>query len=317
MTDGDRTGSPGVFLTGAAGFVGRYVLTALLDNGYRVVALQRRTQLPPELQARCERVLSGDIRDPYVRQEGLRHVQFVCHLSAYIPAGLDDLNEAAQCYQLNADTTLALATAASELGIRRFVQFSTGNMYAPSVRPCTESDSLFPTVCAPGYFVSKFAAEIYVTHLCERTGMEGVILRIGTPYGPGEPSRKVIPTFLRLAAQGQPLCILNGGSSKFNFVCAADVAECTVRSLEGGPPGIYNVASGEHTSLRDLADAVLELYGRPEAALHVKPATRGAFPGFPALSIEKARQAWRFRPRSLAAGLRQYRESLARDVGHP
>jgi nucleoside-diphosphate-sugar epimerase len=273
--------------------------------------------LPPELQAQCEYVLSGDIRDPGTRQEALRNVQFVCHLSAYIPARFDDLQEAAQCYQVNAEATLELAAAASERGVRRFVQFSAGNMYAPSDRPCSESDSLFSTECAPSYFVSKLAAEIYLTHVWKHTPMEGVILRIGTPYGPGEPSQKVIPTFLRLAAQGQPLRMVNGGCAKFNFVYAADVADCAVKSLESGLPGVYNVASGEHTSLREMAQAVVELFGKPEVPLHIEPAAPGAFLGFPPLAIDKARRAWRFEPRSLAAGLREYRDSLAMDGAHP
>ena len=317
MRDAGGTGAPRVLVTGAAGFVGRHVLAALLDSGYQVVALQRRTALPAEERARCERVLSGDVRDPCVRRDALRNVHFVCHLSAYIPAKPDDLHEAPQCYQLNAEATLELAQAASERGVRRFVHFSTANMYAPSTRPCAESDGMFPAACAPGYFASKLAAEIYVTHVCQRAGMDCVILRIGTPYGPGEPSQKVIPTFLRLAAQGEPLCIRNGGTATYNFVCAADVADCAVRSLEGGPPGIYNVASGEHTRLLDLARSVGELFGQPETALHIEPVAAGAFPGFPPVSIEKARQAWGFQPRPLAAGLREYRESLARDARHP
>jgi len=313
MTDERSTGSARVLVTGAAGFVGQHVLTALLDAGYRVVALQRRRVLPPDVQARCECMLSGDIRDPGTRQEALRNVQFVCHLSAHIPARLDDLQEAVQCYQMNAEATLELAAAASERGVRRFVHFSTGNMYAPSDRPCSESDSVFPTECAPGYFVSKLAAELYLTHLCKRTAMEGIILRIGTPYGPGEPSQKVIPTFLRLAAQGQPLRLVNGGRPKFNFVHAADVADCAVRALESGSPGIYNVASGEHTSLREMAQTVEELFGEPKVPLHIEPATPGEFLGFPPLSIDKARRSWRFEPRSLAAGLREYRDSLAKE----
>ncbi|MGB8096296.1 MAG: NAD(P)-dependent oxidoreductase, partial [Terracidiphilus sp.] len=203
------------------------------------------------------------------------------------------------------------ATAASDRGIRRFIHMSTGNMYAASDRACIETDSLFPTEYATGYFASKLAAELYLTHLGKRTGVEVVILRVGTPYGPGEPGQKVIPNFLRLAAQGQGLRIANGGAARYNFVYVTDVANCAVMALEGGPPGIYNVASGEHTSIRELTHAIVELFGEREVPLHVEPAARAPFPGFPALSIDKARRTWGFAPSSLAAGLRRYRASLA------
>ena len=302
-----------VLVTGAAGFVGRHVVATLLDRGRRVVALQQRKALPPDVQPQCERVLSGDICDPAIQQEALRNAQVVCHLSAYIPVKLDDLQEAAACYLINARATLELALAASERGVRRFVHLSAGNMYAPSDRPCTESDSLFPADYATGYFVSKLAAEIYLAHVCQRTAMEVVILRVGTPYGPGEPSHKVIPTFLRQAAQAQTLRLLNGGGTRFNFVYIADVADCAVRAIESGSPGIYNVASGEHTSLREIAQTIVELFPDRKVPLHVEPATPVAFSGFPALSIDKARQMWRFVPRPLAEGLRDYRASLAKD----
>jgi hypothetical protein len=66
-----------------------------------------------------------------------------------------------------------------------------------------------------------------------------------------------------------------------------------------------------------MAQAVVELFGKPEVPLHIEPAAPGAFLGFPPLAIDKARRAWRFEPRSLAAGLREYRDSLAMDGAHP
>jgi len=307
------TGEPAcVLVTGAAGFVGRHVVTALLDRGHRVVACQRRTALPPDIQIRCERVLSGDLCDPGIQQEALRNVQVVCHLAAYIPDRIDDIQEAIPCHRANSQTTLELALAASVRGIRRFVHFSTGNMYSPSNKPCMESDSVYPAGKAGGYFVSKLAAELYLAQVCEHSAMEPVVLRAGTPYGPGEPSRKVIPTFLRLAARRQTLRVVNGGDARFNFVYIADVADCAVRAIEGGCPGIYNVASGEHTSLREMAEAIVEIFGG-NVPLQVEPPEQGAFPGFPALSIDKARQAWRFTPRSLDTGLREYWASLVKE----
>ena len=260
----------------------------------------------------CERVLTGDVCDPTVQQEALRDVKVVCHLAAYVRGPIDDIQEAIPCHRANSQTTLELALAASGRGIRRFVHFSTGNMYSPSNKPCMESDSVYPAGKAGGYFVSKLAADSTLAQICEHSAMEAVVLRTGTPYGPGEPSQKVIPTFLRLAARRQALRVVNGGNAGFNFVYIADVADCAVRAIEGGYPGIYNVASGEHTSLREMAQRSSEMFGG-DVPLQVEPPQQGAFPGFPALSIDKARQAWRFTPRSLAAGLREYWASLAKE----
>ena len=105
---------------------------------------------------------------------------------------------------------------------------------------------------------------------------------------------------------------MNGGDTRLNFVYIDDVADCSAMALEEGPAGIYNVASGEHTSLRQLADAVVALFGAGQVPLHVERATSESFPGFPALSIDKARQTWRFAPRPLARGLREYQTFLSK-----
>ncbi len=317
MTENQANKPECVLVTGASGFLGRHVVSTLLDKGYTVVAHQYGTDLPPETKKRCKRVLSGDICDPCMQQDILQDVQVVCHLAAHIPTQYTGLQEASRCYSINTQATLELATMASEEGIRRFVYFSAGNIYASSDGPCVESDRIFLAEYAIDYLMSKLAAEIYLTNICQRLPMEAVILRICTPYGPGEPSKKVIPTFLRLAAQGQPLHLVNGGVATYNFVFVADVADLAMRAIEGGSQGIYNVASSEYTSLLELANIIVDLYGERDVPLNVEPATKGAFQGFPAISIDKAAKAFGFSPRPLAVGLREYRASLAMDENQP
>jgi|HubBroStandDraft_6_1064221.scaffolds.fasta_scaffold240597_2 UDP-glucose 4-epimerase len=306
-----------VLVTGAAGFLGRHLVPALLETGHRVVALQHNAQLPPEMQARCERIVTGNIRDPAIQQEALRDVQVVCHLSAFVPGRMDDLSQSAPCYLTNAEATLELATAAAKGGIRRFIHLSAANMYATSNALCTESSAVFPSHYASAYFVSKLAAEIYLTQLGNSTGLEVVILRAGSLYGPGELSRRAIPTFLRNAAAGQPLEIANGGAANFNFVYVADVVDCIVQAMGTGARGIYNVAPGVRTSPLDVAKAIVELFHPREVSLHIEPAKPGSFAGFPAVSIEKARATWNFNPRTLAAGIADYRANLAKAAGQP
>lgn len=301
-----------VLVTGAAGFVGRHVVRALADSGCRVAALQHRTPLPAELATLCERVTSGDIRESAVRRAALDQVHTVCHLSAYIPARMEDLQEADRCNQINALAVMNLAEEAAQCGVRRFVHLSTANMYADSPNARTESDLVFPSQCATAYFVSKLAGEIYLSNVSKRTGMEVLILRIASPYGPGEPAQKVIPTFLRLAAEGKPLRMVNGGIARFSYVHVADVAMSVMSAVSSGAGGIYNIASGEHTSVLELAQQIIAMPGHGGATLQVEPVTPGAFAGFAPLSIDKARQAWQFAPRPLAVGLREYRDYLVK-----
>lgn len=310
MTVADAEQAGLVLVTGAAGFTGGHVVRVLADAGYRLAVLQHRTPLSAELAALCERTTSGDIREPHVREAALDDVTVVCHLSAYIPTRMDGFQDVDLCNEVNAVAVMDFAEKAAERGVRRFVQMSGANMYASSDTPRTESDAVFPAQWGTAYLVSKFAAEVYLSNIAKRTGMEVLILRVATPYGPGEPANKVIPTFLRMAAEGKPLRMVNGGAARFSYVHVGDVAASVLNAVGGGAGGIYNIASGEHTSVLELAQQIVALNDDRGATLDIEPIVPGAFTGFAPLSIEKARRTWHFAPRPLATGLREYRDYL-------
>lgn len=298
-----------VLVTGAAGFIGRHVVSALLDRGFEVTAAVRRPLAAP-LAARCARVLVGDLCEAAVRREALRGAAAVVHAAAYLPERMDDASTAETCLRVNALATLELAQAAAAAGVRRFVYLSGGSLYGPSAGPCTEDAAAYPTGYATPYLVSKLAGELYASHICGQSGLDNLILRVGSPYGPGEPRGKVIPTFLRLAARGAPLRVAAGGFAAYNFVYVADVADCVARAAASGPSGIYNVASGAHTTLLQLAETIAGLHSPERVVVEIAPATPGAFAGFPPLSVAKSLATWGLVPRRLAAGLRDYQVHL-------
>lgn len=297
-----------VLVTGAAGFLGQHVVPAFRDRGHFVVALQNRTALSTKIRECCDRVVSGDLRDPVAQADALRDVDAVCHMAAYIPGSHVGLEGAAQCLSMNAAATLDLANAAAGRGVRRFLYFSTANMYARSETSCEESSPVFPVEYATSYLVSKFAAELYLINICHRSAMEAAILRVGTVYGPGEPKNKLVPTLLRLASQGQPLRLVNGGTARYNFVYASDVADLAAEVLASSLQGTYNVASREQSSLLELARAVVALHPTKKVSVELEPANPEAFRGFSPVSIDKAMKDFRFSPRPLTVGLANYLE---------
>lgn len=307
---GDVGKSRRTLVTGAAGFVGQHVIAALVERGQQVVALEHRRKLPVRTRARCCDVVVGDVSDEQVQRRAVAHVDRVCHLAAYIPVDMDDPAEAERCYQVNALATLGLARAAVERGIERFVYVSTANCYGFSGRPALEDDPIFPSRVGTYYFVSKLAGEIYLDRACQRSSTCAVTLRIGTPYGPGEPRGKVIPAFLARAALGEGLRLRHGGKPTYNFVYVDDVANCIAEASECGQGGTYNFASRQHTSLLELAQAIAALYGDRQIPCTIEPDEGGPILGFPPISVEKACQTWNLTPVELSEGLRRYRDNF-------
>jgi len=299
-----------VLVTGATGFIGKHVVTTLLENGYKVVAHQHKTDLPPEIKKRCERVVSGDLCDRTTLENILQDVQVVYHLAAYIPSQFIGLQEANQCYMVNAKATMMFAQCASEKGIRRFIHFSTANMYSKSDHSCLESDSIYPYEYATDYMVSKLAGEIFLMNIGHHSSTEFLILRIATPYGPGETPSKIIPVFLSRCEQGEALQLVNAGAATYNFIYVTDISDLAVKVIEGGKAGIYNISSGEQTALLDLANATINMYDNCKSPPVIAPADEKAFIGFGPISIEKAKNIFGFSPRNLVDGLKDYKTHL-------
>lgn len=298
-------------VTGGAGFVGQHVIAALRQRGHQVVALQHRRTLPANIAAQCCEVIEGNLLEEQLQRRAVQKVDRVCHLAAYIPRDMDDASEAEACLRVNALATLGLARAAVDRGVERFVYSSTANMYNFADRRATEDSLVFPSGGGAFYFVSKLAAEVYLEHVCRDSATNSLVLRIGTPYGPGEPAAKVIPAFLACAARGEPLRLRHGGRPTYHFVYVEDVARCVAAALERGESGLYNFASGESTSLLELAQAIAELHADRPPPIKVEPADEDSFRGFPAISMEKARNTWGLTPLTLREGLRRYRAAIA------
>ena len=102
----------------------------------------------------------------------------------------------------------------------------------------------------------------------------------------------------------------HGGAATYNFVYIEDVAGCIASALESGVPGLYNVSSGESTSVRQLAESVARLHRGRAVRVLVEPGVGTGASGFAAISIEKARRTWGYRPLSLDQGLTRYRDAL-------
>jgi len=303
-----------ILVTGAAGFIGQAVIKYLAQSKYDIIALCREKELPQNLYSMCSDVIKGDICRKPLLAKLFHRVDAICHIAAFIPPDYDDLSYAEKCYHTNALATLNLAIAASTHQVSRFIYISTGNMYFYSQKPATEYEPVFPSESATPYFVSKLAGEIYTSHVCRSSNMAGIILRIGTPYGPGEPKNKAIPSLLTQALKGSELTIYHGGKPRYNFVYVEDIATCIRSAIANGESGIYNVASGESTSLRKLANTIVSIFKEKPLTINIVPPSGKGIPGFTPLSITKAEGTWHYKPLNIKAGLSKYLETLRNET---
>jgi UDP-glucose 4-epimerase len=186
------TGST-IALTGATGFIGRYLLGELTLRGYQVrVLLRRPTALPPG----CQNAVIGDLARPINMSAALAGVDSVIHSASIAPsmtgAPADDFRA------LDASATAALALASQRAGVRRFIFMSSlrAGADASAREILTENSEPNPT---DAYGRSKLAAERELAKL----DLDWVALRLALVVGPGVKGN--MARLIRLARSPYPL----------------------------------------------------------------------------------------------------------------
>jgi nucleoside-diphosphate-sugar epimerase len=275
-----------VLLTGATGRVGARFLPLLRDRGAQLRLAMWGPAAPAGPAAAA--LVTGDLTDPDTCRRAVAGMDAVVHIAAAF-AGL----RAAEADRLNHLATRQLATAALAAGVRRFVQLSSYLVYRPGLgRPAREEDPLRDPD-GPAFAAAKLGSERAVAELAG-TGLAVYVLRVAFTYGEGDPHLAEAVGWARSGPAGL----------RVHLVHHADVRQGVLRSLQGGPPGVYNLADDAPVRAGDLVALSAGLSPRlrepaPAAVAAAVPAgevdttaarTRLGFtPIYP--SIQAARQA--------------------------
>src|SRR6185437_811136 len=241
-----------VFLTGAGGFVGSHVLTALLTRGYPVRALVPSTGRPLTVIAGCTPVL-GALREPAALLPAVRGCRYLVHVAAlysFAPARRADI------WATNVRGSAGLLEAAALAGVERAVVTSSsatvGHAHGPKL--ATEEDYAWDTESSP-YHHSKCAQE----RVALAARLPVVLVLPTAPVGPGDwkptPTGKMIVDFMR----GRICGTLNGG---MNLVAVEDVAAAHVLALEHGQERERYLIGGENLGLARIWELLAEIRKR-------------------------------------------------------
>jgi len=262
-----------VLVTGADGFVGRWVLRALVAAGHQVVGAVQPGPPHDDGLSEAERAAVlwvplelGDLRS--VQQVAARPFDAVIHLAA-VASGGDALRDPGVAWAVNAAGTARLL---GELGRRCRAEeadplvlvVSSAEVYgAGNGRPSVETDPVAPR--SP-YAASKAGAELAALETRARTGLRVVIARAFPHTGPGQDERFVAPSFarrLRGARLARARVVKVGNLEPVrDFLDVRDVAAAYTALLAKGRPGeTYNVASGKGLSLQELFDQLAAIVG--------------------------------------------------------
>jgi nucleoside-diphosphate-sugar epimerase len=253
-----------VFIAGATGVLGRRLVPMLLSEGHEVVGTTRSKQKAMGLrQAGIEPVVLDGLNGAAVHSavRAARPQVIVHELTAL--AGKTDIRTMEEGFEvtnrLRTDGTDILVSAAREAGVRRVVaQSFTGWPNERTGGPVkTEEDPLDRD--PPAAMHAALDAIEHLEHAVTHTrGLDGLVLRYGTFYGPGTTLSEGGEHVEQIRRRRFP--VVGDGEGIWSFVHIDDAASATVAAIERGAPGIYNVVDDEPARVSDwlpaLADAI-------------------------------------------------------------
>ena len=267
-----------VLVTGADGFVGRWLVRRLLADGREVYGATRPSQSPPP--GAGSDALSAEEREAVrwvalelTDQESVRRAvdlrcDAIVHLAA-VSSGSDAARDPGYAWAVNAGGTARIVHVLVEAKRTAdadplLLVVSTGEVYGRGdPRSRRETDPVAP--CSP-YAASKAGAELAALEAWRRAGVRVVVARAFAHTGPGQDVRFVVPAFaqrLKLARRaGAPAVNVGNLEPVRDFLHVQDVVDAYVRLLVRGQAGeTYNVASGEGVSLEELFYRLTALVG--------------------------------------------------------
>jgi UDP-glucose 4-epimerase len=318
------TGDPGAervrslsraLVVGGAGFVGSWLVEALLEQSTETTVLDRMST-PREPVRGADVIVDDVLRADLTALLDARQIDAVFHLAgtAAVPPSLahpiDDLKR-------NTVTTVAVLEGARNARRPPLIAFiSSAAVYGEGRHmPMTEDHPLEPV--SP-YGISKLAAETYVRLYAQLYGLPAFSVRPFSLYGPRQ-RKLVVYDLLRRAAGGEdPLVVLGSPEVSRDFVFVADCVRALLVLARQAPARgeAYNVASGVGTPLGVLVPSILEAVGS-EAAVAFTGSVRLGDPlrweGDPA----RARALGATFETPLASGLRQTADWLLRPPLQP
>ena len=286
-----------VLVTGANGFVGTNLVPYLDKKGFEIL----RTDID-----RSD--VNGDLTDPSFVNDTLATKDFeaIIHLAGIvsIPKSLEDPYN---CYRINCFATLNLLNMASRKKISRFIYASSNNVYGPAkTLPVKETDPYNPR--AP-YDYSKVVSEHFVKSFQQHQSLPTVVLRSWNLFGPHDQPTRAVPRFIKACLAGNPIPLYNSGRDSDNFYHVHNYCEAATLALTSHKAlgEIFNVGTGQETTVRQLAQTVREITRSssrlqmlpPRTPLESKP--RRTYP-----SISKIKRVLGYKPvLNLKQGLEQ------------
>jgi nucleoside-diphosphate-sugar epimerase len=243
----DRSHDNVCLVTGATGFIGGHLVRRLLLEGYQVRCLVRPTSDASALVGLGVEVVVGDLTNARSLAPAAEGCRYVLHCAALV----SDWATSKEVTRVNVDGTRNLLAAAVDASVRRFVHFSSTDVYG--YPGGVEIDERYTATSFRNWYAqTKLAAEAEVRRVESQHALDAVILRPATVYGPG--SKEMVREIGRAIRRGNMFLV--GGGRAIAGLCYVDnlIDAATLALRDDAARGqAFNATDGLDVTWRDFA----------------------------------------------------------------
>jgi UDP-glucose 4-epimerase len=257
-------------LVGGAGLIGSHTVDHLIKEDVKEVLIYDNMvrgsveNLHDALKDPRVRIfnIGGDIMQTDILEAALEGADGVFHFAALWLLQCHEFPRSA--FDVNVRGTFNVMEACVKKGVKRLVSSSSASVYGDALQePMTEDH---PYNNKNFYGATKIAGEAMLHAFHHRYGLDYVGLRYMNVYGPRQDNHgayiAVIMKMLDAIDKGESPTIMGDGSEAFDFVAVEDCGLANVCAMKSdATDGNYNVGTGKRTSLKELAELLIELTG--------------------------------------------------------
>ena len=257
-------------LIGGAGLIGSHTVDQLLTEPVREIVIydnfvrDRVENLSNALQDPRVRVFAagGDITQTDILDAALEGADGVFHFAALWLLQCHEFPRSA--FETNIRGTFNVMDACVRKGVKRLVYSSSASVYGDAVREPMDEDHPFHN--KNFYGATKICGEAMLRAYHHRYKLDFVGLRYMNVFGARQDYHgayiAVIMKMLDAIDRGESPTILGDGSEAFDFVAVEDCAKANVCAMKADATDrFYNVGTGKRTTLKELAEILIELTG--------------------------------------------------------
>lgn len=273
-----------ILVTGGAGLIGSHLTESLLKLDHKVTVIDNLTtgemnNLSAVSSHPNLAFIQGDILDASLVNEQVGKAEIVYHMAAAVGVKVI-MEQPLQSMLTNIEGTKNVLEAADKHKVKTFIA-STSEVYGKNSKlPFSENDDRTmgaTTRLRWHYAESKALDEFLALAYHDEHGLPVVITRFFNTTGPRQSADygMVVPRFIEMALDNEPITIFGNGEQQRCFSYAPDIVEALVQLLDCNEAvgEVINLGATEEIRINELAQLIIEMTNSTSEVVHIDPET--------------------------------------------